>query len=382
MRIRVAGQKLLIPAALSIYIVFALARLDLPGLNYDETLFVNGALGNLDGTFVDWGVRLGGRQIPLILMRYIGALKAWLYAPIFALFGTSVIAIRLPAVLIGLAALVFTYRAVRSMLGRPVALVTLALLAADPAFIFAVKPDWGPVALMMALKMSALYFAWRWLETGGVARLCLAALLLGLGLFDKITFLWFLCALAVALPLCFWAQLRARLCWKAALAALGCFLLGCWPLLAFNIVFPLRTLEKQKVITTGWGQAVPYRARVLRKTLDGSALHEIFNREQPGDFTHTLRRQTGHLFDDSVARLVGVLALEGTLNAVALIAALAGDQLVSAPEGLSRPGPCRILRAPRAGHHLLRVADRAGHGPAARRHGGSLHARADRGRHC
>ena len=108
---------------------------------------------------MDWRVRLGGGQIPLILMGYVSALKAWVYAPIFVLFGTSVVAIRLPAVLVGLAAPIFTYHAVRSMLGRSVALVTLALLAADLAFIFAVKPDWGPAALMMALKMSALYFA-------------------------------------------------------------------------------------------------------------------------------------------------------------------------------------------------------------------------------
>jgi hypothetical protein len=44
----------------------------LPGLQYDEKLFANAALGNLDGTFVAWSVSVVGREVPMMLMGYIG----------------------------------------------------------------------------------------------------------------------------------------------------------------------------------------------------------------------------------------------------------------------------------------------------------------------
>ena len=56
-----------------------------PGLQYDELLFVNAALGDTHPYhgFI-YNEALG---IPTMLMAYIGALKAWLYAPIFSIFG-------------------------------------------------------------------------------------------------------------------------------------------------------------------------------------------------------------------------------------------------------------------------------------------------------
>src|SRR5690606_14881322 len=61
----------------------ALHRISRPGPLYDEILFVNAALGGIDGSFVHSTV-LG---VPFMLMSYVGALKAWLHAPVFALFG-------------------------------------------------------------------------------------------------------------------------------------------------------------------------------------------------------------------------------------------------------------------------------------------------------
>src|SRR4026208_227145 len=67
-----------------------------PGLQYDEALFINGALGGITDSFVHR--RVFG--IPFMLMPYIGALKAYLFAPIFALLGVSMETIRVPAVVL------------------------------------------------------------------------------------------------------------------------------------------------------------------------------------------------------------------------------------------------------------------------------------------
>jgi 4-amino-4-deoxy-L-arabinose transferase-like glycosyltransferase len=138
-----------IGSAVALHLFFSLVYLDLPGLQYDELLFVNAAMGNVDGTFVAWQVQILGKKLPIMLMEYIGALKALLYAPIFKLFGMSPATVCLPVILIGLITLLVTYAFVQRIFGRWVAVITLLLLATDPTFIFSNKLDWGPVSLMI-----------------------------------------------------------------------------------------------------------------------------------------------------------------------------------------------------------------------------------------
>src|SRR5262252_6835413 len=42
-----------------------------------------------------------GPRTPIMVISYLGAFKAWLYQPIFRLFGTGVLALRLPTLLVG-----------------------------------------------------------------------------------------------------------------------------------------------------------------------------------------------------------------------------------------------------------------------------------------
>ena len=63
-------------------------------LSYDESLFINAAISKDPITFIDkhW------RGFPIMNMDYIGALKSWLYIPIFKIFGVNLLSIRLPMV--------------------------------------------------------------------------------------------------------------------------------------------------------------------------------------------------------------------------------------------------------------------------------------------
>ena len=71
----------------------------------DEMDFVGAATGKRP--YRGW---LG---IPLMVFPYIGALKAWIYTPIFALFGVSALSIRFPVVLISCGTLALGYTLVR-----------------------------------------------------------------------------------------------------------------------------------------------------------------------------------------------------------------------------------------------------------------------------
>src|SRR5437660_5580906 len=83
-------------AAACAFVFIAAYRIDLPGLYMDELDFVNAAQGAPHNTMIH--MRLG--SVPLFIMPYLEALKAWIYAPIFVLVVVSPLTSRLLAVLI------------------------------------------------------------------------------------------------------------------------------------------------------------------------------------------------------------------------------------------------------------------------------------------
>lgn len=165
--------------------------IDLPGLYYDEALFVNAALGGINDYFVYKRI-LG---VPVMLMPYLGALKAFLYAPIFDIFEVSPASIRVPALVISAVTLLISFALARRFLPSLGAAALVGLMATDPTFIFSSKLDWGPIVLMMFLKMLALLCFWRLIETGMARFTWALTLVLLLGVYDKLNFIWFFLAL-------------------------------------------------------------------------------------------------------------------------------------------------------------------------------------------
>jgi hypothetical protein len=262
---------------LGLYLLFALTLISRPGLEYDEVLFANAAMGDLDGSFVAWKIEVFGKAVPLMLAGYIGALKAYLYAPLFHWFAPSALLVRLPVVLLGLVSLILTYAFLRRIFDKQVGFVTLLLLGLDASFVFANKLDWGPVALSTALRSGALYFAWRWLEGGKSKFLVWTCLLLGLGVYDKLIFLWFVAALIVACTICFRHRIVSMVQWRMIVLAMGAFTLACLPLIAFNLVHWMQTFRGHAIITDQWNIYLSQRFYVFRSTLDGSLIYRLIN---------------------------------------------------------------------------------------------------------
>lgn len=199
MRVRhVAGGVVAAIIALStaLFLLANGAGLSDPGLQYDELLFVNAALGDTHPYhgFI-YSETLG---IPTMLMPYIGALKAWLYTPIFSVFGVTVDSIRLPALLVAALALVFAVVLLLRLLGRWPAAVLAVLLATDPVYGAVSRADWGPVVLSALLRMTALLCYFGFLRRHSVRYLWLLVAALSFGLFNKLDYGWFIAALIVA----------------------------------------------------------------------------------------------------------------------------------------------------------------------------------------
>ena len=176
----------------------------------DEVDFVNAAQGGADNTMIY--MRLG--PVPILLMPYLGALKAWVWAPIFRVFGVSALTIRLPAVLLAALTLLIFYVAMRDTLGRLWAATVVWIMAVDPANLFPSRLDWGPTVLMHLFQAAILAL---WFSNREKAELWKPALILicfALGFFDKFNFIWIVSSFVVGVLLFYPDSIRAlwRLC--------------------------------------------------------------------------------------------------------------------------------------------------------------------------
>ncbi len=229
----------LLAGILVLYLALSLYQLNLPGLHYDEAFEAVPALQLLQGqpvtTFRDNGLTLGGQTLPLMTQDYIGALNTYLALPFIAVGGATPAALRLMSVLVGGVTLLLAYDLARYLSGDyRVGLLAGLLLAVDPTFIFWNRQGVFVTAITAGVGLAA---TWCWLHRlrGESARWTLAgAFLFGLGLYAKLLFLWLIFALAGAIILLRWPR-RRQPGGGEIIGAMLAFILGCWPLLLYNI---------------------------------------------------------------------------------------------------------------------------------------------------
>jgi hypothetical protein len=245
--------------------------IDRPGLQYDETAFVNAALGadHPDQHFVH--DRFHG--VVTKIFPYIGALKSWLYAPIFSVFGTSIETIRIPAVLLGLIAIgLACWLALRLFGAWPAALLAL-LLATDPAFPTMAKADWGPIVIGGLLRVAALVAYFALLRTRSLRYAWVLGAVLLLGIFNKVDFVWFLASIGLAALLVHWRELWAIARGRPLAAALPAALfLGVLALLSVTSILPAREVAAPTGSQT-LSERLDHRWALFADTFDGTGLY-------------------------------------------------------------------------------------------------------------
>ncbi|MFO1313741.1 MAG: glycosyltransferase family 39 protein [Burkholderiales bacterium] len=183
-----------------IFLVLATVALDKPGFYYDEVIFVPPALRVLGQCDVDAAVTMQvGECFPLMqTLGYVGALKAWVHAPIFAVLGINTWTVRLPSILIAAATILVLGIFVRRELGTAWAALLLALLATDPVILNHARLDWGPQVIAAFMRIVSLVALWRWLQTGAKRWLLMMCAAFLLGFLDKLNFLWVIAAWTAA----------------------------------------------------------------------------------------------------------------------------------------------------------------------------------------
>ena len=177
---------LLIP---SIFYVFCAAIfLNRPGINADELLFGNAAVGIPNGS-----VHIFKRfeNFPLMLMTYIGALKSWLYYPVFKMFGVNYLSIRLPMIILTAFSVNFCTRILYKITSDLYTSIISGLVVASfPSLVFLTRTDQGPVAIEFFLKSLIFLKITQYAIQSDLRKLVWLPFLLGIGVFNKINFIW------------------------------------------------------------------------------------------------------------------------------------------------------------------------------------------------
>lgn len=275
--------------AMIVYAAAACYNLRLPGANYDEMLYAAPAVNFVTGLRHTEPMQINpsvidvfGRPFPLMVMTYIGGLKVAWHALFFAMFGVSVEVARLASVVLGLIALGFMYGWVRRFFGPRVANVVVLLMGCSTEWAFYSSRDMT-IVVMMVCKLAALYYGHRYVEGRKVRYAALAGLFLGLGLYDKASFLWFIAVWSAYLLIFEWRRLRQvpRRTWMATAGAFGA---GSLVFIVFNLVRPGATFAPvhSSLSATGghsWNLVENFvvRGGQLLGLLNGDAILELFS---------------------------------------------------------------------------------------------------------
>ncbi|MFQ5945028.1 MAG: glycosyltransferase family 39 protein [Anaerolineae bacterium] len=232
--------------ALGAYGLLAFHQLELPGLHYDEALQVLPAmqlvLGQDPEAFRGAALQAGGRSFPLMVYDYVGTVDTYSAVPFMALLGPGLAAVRTMSIGFGALTLVLAYLVARRLFDRRVAALTAVLLAVDPSFVFWNRQGVFLTAVIAALATASLLALLRWRDSRKRGWLVLGTFLLGIGLYAKLLFLWFVVGLAVAALAAYPRALRERLrhdprSWFGdAGVALASLLAGASGLIAFNLL--------------------------------------------------------------------------------------------------------------------------------------------------
>jgi hypothetical protein len=320
-----------VTAALLATIFFFLAGqpfIGLLGIQNDEALFAGPIYEPLEALYA-WPLP-HQRQIPLMLMSYLGCLKTLIYTPIFKLFGNGAYAVREPALILGAASLWLFFLLLRRVAGDRGSIVGCCLLAADSLYLLTTCYDWGPVALQHLLTVAGAFLLVRFYQTKSSVSLALGFLSFGLALWDKALALWMLSAFGLAGILTFPRQILSVISLRRILISITAFGLGAAPLISYNLHAQLATIRENTAIDTG---ALITKFHLLTGTAQGGMLLGFWNSP---DETTPMPHQPHGLMQEISARLSSLAGHPSSdWLPVAFVAAL--------------------ILAPIAGRHTLRI---------------------------
>jgi hypothetical protein len=253
-------------AACALFFLAGLPLIPRLGIQNDEALFAYGVFPPRSGAYI---LHVAHADLPLMLMSYVGALKSWIYIPLFAALDTGVRTTRVPMLVAGAVSIWLFYLFLQGVAGKRAAVVGCLLLATDPIYLLTTCFDWGPVALQHLLAIGGLVLILKFRRQRLKPALAGGFFLLGLMLWDKALAVWSLAGFAFAGILTQGRTIAAAITPRTLFITLSAFALGASPLIAYNLHMRAATIDQTFAYDL---RGISQKARVLEATADGSGL--------------------------------------------------------------------------------------------------------------
>jgi hypothetical protein len=246
------------------------------GIEADEAIVTNGIYDH-GNPWYSW--KFADVELPIMLITYLGALKAWLYNGLFLFFPPRPMVLRLPMLLLAGATLWLFFALLDRTMNRRAAWIGTLLLATDTSYLLLNTADFGPVTLQFLFKLAALVLLVRFNQNLSRQELGYAFFLFGLGLWDKAVFAWVLFGLAAAAAAVFPREIRRHLSGANLAVAGAAFLAGALPFVIYNLDRPFETVRSNAHLEQ---TAVLAKAELLARTMDGAAMFGFLTAVEPG----------------------------------------------------------------------------------------------------
>jgi Dolichyl-phosphate-mannose-protein mannosyltransferase len=271
--------------ALLLYCLLAIVQIrQKPGLQYDEALLVMGSVHLDNAADHDFPlphdphtwVEVAGQWFPLMTVRYVGAIKEYLWWPLVANLGPSTSSIRLLSALFGLIGIGGFGVWLRANAGARAAGVAALALAINPSYVAMTVFDNGTVSVFMAslgLLCAAIALYQR---RGARWAAFLVGLAAGFGIWARVNFIWLLAAMLLAMLIILRRSVR-KIPLSHWAAAAGGLALGCAPLIVYQVVSHGGTFEAVGMFSshdTIW-QRLATRSRMLAECLISDREHRV-----------------------------------------------------------------------------------------------------------
>ncbi|MDP2950825.1 MAG: glycosyltransferase family 39 protein [bacterium] len=208
----------------------------LPGF-YDEeantvepaAYFLNVELQN-----TPWSISLLAHYVAKMTTSWVGSICWLVLIPFLKLFGTSVYAIRLPKIFYGLIGLILIYYFSKKYFNTVVARVSCLCLVTLPFYVFAYRHGYLDDGLLPLFAVASFLCFYTFDKTSKTSYLLLGSFFMGVGLLTKLNFLWFMTSFLFALLV---FNIKLKLTKTQIFLVILLFLVGCSPLLYFNIKY-------------------------------------------------------------------------------------------------------------------------------------------------
>ncbi|MFL6463668.1 MAG: ArnT family glycosyltransferase [Bryobacteraceae bacterium] len=251
-----------------LFLCSSVAFLPLLGFEYDEVIFIQ-PLFHPAQSFAS--IKLFHHAIPVMQTSYAGALKTWIYAPIFRFYAPSPFSVRFPVVILASITIFLLGVITRHLASSRAAIFACAVLISDLNFFMVSVFDWGPVVIQNLLLAIGLYLIL--VQRKKPLAIPLAAFIFGLAMWDKALFLWTFSGLVLSGVIVGFRVIKREMSLKKSVFALAAFGIGASPLLLYNLKHHGETLQENTKLS--FSEVGP-KLTWLRIAVNDQALENFF----------------------------------------------------------------------------------------------------------